>query len=390
MALVRADGDGPRRMLRELLDSDERGGGGGVEEAAVVDLVRDEAGQVLEQLGCAPVEHSLIEVLESRAKKLHAGRLIHAARLGADDSVLKSVRDADAVAAADGVCLADRLLCRHLLAVDRHAPPGLELQRDILDLVRRLGRPHAHLGVDDEHGGLDGLEVLGFMGKACQIGIRRVLLLWAHERLDPVLVEVRRHLGAAWELLEKLGITPRGEDGHLGCEHVGVALEAHLVITAARRAVRQHVHLVCLHRLHEATARHVTANARRVPVATVVARLRHDDIEATLGHLVLQVDDDRVHAARCHALLHVLDVRLVGLAEVAAERKHVNALFHESLAHGLAVQAAGDADAHALALVLGRSGPLRRHGCSNRLCLRPTLESEKMAIASGGARDPVA
>ena len=114
--------------------------------------------------------------------------------LRADDAVLQGVRNAEAVAAADRVGLRDHLERRHALAVHSDAAAGLELKLDLLDRVRRLGRPLAHLGLDDEHRRLDALEVLRLMREPREICIRRVLLLGPHESLDPESGQIRCHL----------------------------------------------------------------------------------------------------------------------------------------------------------------------------------------------------
>ena len=100
-----------------------------------------------------------------------------------DDAVLQGVRNAEAVAATDGVGLRDHLERRHALAVHSDATAGLELKLDLLDRVRRLGRPLAHLGLDDEHRGLDALQVLRLVREPRQVGVGRVLLLGPHEGL---------------------------------------------------------------------------------------------------------------------------------------------------------------------------------------------------------------
>jgi hypothetical protein len=64
-----------------------------------------------------------------------------------------------------------------------------------------------------------------------------------------------------------------------------------------------------------------------------------DGIEAALSHRLFQVDDDSLDAARRHPVPDVVDVRLVWLAKVSAEGKHLQALLHEALAHSLGVEA---------------------------------------------------
>mmetsp|Transcript_592 Transcript_592/g.1591 ORF Transcript_592/g.1591 Transcript_592/m.1591 type:complete len:458 (+) Transcript_592:194-1567(+) len=338
VALVQAHLHDARGRSRELADGAECGACGGVEPAAIVDLVAHVLRQVLEEVRGAAVQHRLVEVGEGFAEELHARRLVHAPALGADDAVLERVGDAHTIAATDGVCLLDGIDRLELLTIDGHAAALNKLDGNLLHLVRRVLGPAAHLGVDDGHGRLDGLEVLRFVREAREVGISGVLLLWTDEGLNVEGLEVGGHLRAAGKLLEKEGVTPRRVHLHARGEHVGVALEAHLVVSAARSAMREHSHLLLEHRLHEALARHEPANARGIPVSAIVRGLGLDDVEAPVSHLVLQVDDDRVHAARGHALLHVLDVRLIGLAQIRGEGEDLAPSLYEALGHGLGVE----------------------------------------------------
>eukprot|EP00964_Phaeocystis_antarctica_P122045 scaffold85740_cov66-Phaeocystis_antarctica.AAC.4 len=264
-------------MLRELLDRDHGCDSSGVEPAAVVDLVGNRLGQVGKELGGSPVQHSLVHELQRLAEQLHARSFVHActvgeegrvawsksgvvrtrgrgrrctSALGPDDAVLKGVRNADAVAATDGVGLRDHLERRHALAVQSDAAAGLELKLDLLDRVRRLGRPLAHLGLDDEHRRLHALQVLGLVGETGEVGVGRV----------------RRHLGTAGKLLEKTSIAPRRVYGHVRGEHVRVALEAHLVVTAPRGAVGKDSDVFLLHGLHQPRARDEAADTGGIPI----------------------------------------------------------------------------------------------------------------------------
>lgn len=234
---------------------------------------------------------------------------------------------------------------------------GFKGEVHLLHLVRRLVWPDAHLRLHDGHRCLHTLQVLRLVGEAGEVGVGRVLFLGTNKGLDAGLVEVRRHLRAPGELLEEQRVPPGGVNAHLGGEHVGVALKAHLVVAPARRPVGEDRHLVLDHGPDETAAGDVPANAGRVPVATIVRRLRLDHVEASLGHVVLQVDDDRVHTARGHAHLHIVDVRLVRLAQVCGEGEHFDTRIDEALGDGLGVEATRYAHADELALqILVRGG----------------------------------
>ena len=67
-----------------------------------------------------------------------AGRLVHAARLHADEAVLHQIEAADAVGAAELVQLGQQRGRRQFLAVDRDRVALLEADLDIGRLVRRV------------------------------------------------------------------------------------------------------------------------------------------------------------------------------------------------------------------------------------------------------------
>ena len=189
VALVGANLDGAVCASGELLDGEDGGARRRVEVAAVVDLVGDEFGHLPEERRGAAVEHSLVHKLEGLSEELHAGRLVDTARLGADDPVLKRVREPETIAAADRVGLLDGLEWRHGLAVHRHAAASLEGELNLLDLVGGALRPGGHLRLDDEHRGLHRLQVLSLVRETREVGVGRVLLLGADEGFDAKVLE---------------------------------------------------------------------------------------------------------------------------------------------------------------------------------------------------------
>ena len=176
-------------------------------------------------------------------------------------------------------------------------------------------------------------------------------------------LEVCSHLRASRELGEECRVPPRCIDEHIRSEHVRVPLKTHLVVAATRGAVREHLDAFLLHRPHEAVAGDDASNAGGVPVAAVVAGLTLDHLEAPVSHRLLERNDDRLHAARGHAALDVLNVILVGLAEVGREGEDLDAGLDETLRYRLRVQATGHAHAHLLAHKLVHRERRRRHFC---------------------------
>mmetsp|Transcript_5963 Transcript_5963/g.11158 ORF Transcript_5963/g.11158 Transcript_5963/m.11158 type:complete len:277 (-) Transcript_5963:279-1109(-) len=173
VALVAPHAHRARRGLGELRNGQHGRARGGVEPAAVVDLVRHCRAAGLKQRGGAAVEHGMVQVPQSATQQLHAGGLVHATGLGADDAVLERVRQPEPVPPPNGVGLPDHLLRGQArFAVHPHAPPLLEHQHHVFNGVGGGLRPHAHLGFDDEHARLEGLQVLGFVAQAREVRVR--------------------------------------------------------------------------------------------------------------------------------------------------------------------------------------------------------------------------
>mmetsp|Transcript_86958 Transcript_86958/g.251166 ORF Transcript_86958/g.251166 Transcript_86958/m.251166 type:complete len:244 (+) Transcript_86958:79-810(+) len=151
VALVQAELHGAVRRGGQLPDGVDGGARGGVEVAAVIDLVSDMPREALEERGAPPVEHRLVHASEATRQQFHARSLVDAAGLRAENAVLQRLGDAEAVAAGDRVRGLQDVDGLHLLAVDGHATAALEPERDRLLLVRRVLRPDAHDGVHDGH-----------------------------------------------------------------------------------------------------------------------------------------------------------------------------------------------------------------------------------------------
>ena len=350
VALVKPQRDLGRRLVRPHLDGRARRLRGGVEPAAVVDLVGDELRERTEEQRRAAIHHALVDELQAPREDFHAGSLVDAAALRADDAVLKRVLHAHAVAAADLVEEDHHVVRREFLAVDGDTPPLRERERHLLDLVGRVLRPHAHGGLDDAHRRLHRLQVLRLVREAREVRVGRILLLRADERGDAALGEERDHLGAAGELLEEIRVAPRRVDAEGRIHHVDVALEAHLVVAAPRRAVDEHRAAGLLHRGQEVLDGDGAGDARRVPVAAVIHRLALDRLEADVGHVLRDIDDLRDDARGRHLLLDVVDVLLVRLADVRRERLDLDARVLENAANRLRVEPARHAHANRLSL----------------------------------------
>ena len=335
-----------------------------VEPVALVNLLGDEERELVEQLPAPAVEDELQEEGVGRAEQLHARRLVHPAALDADEAVLDEVRgDADAVPAAGGVRLPDRLERRGLLAVERSRAALLEPHAHGLGFVRRVLRQHAHTRRDEPRARREVFELAGLVREPEQIrvgGVGRVLA-----RLDRQLVRdaVVDHLGAAAEPGQERRVAPRGVHDELRGEHVRAELEADLVVAAAGRPVREHLDAAVAHLGDHPGDDDVPADAGGVPVRTLVAGLELDALDARLGDGVVQRDGDVVGgAARPHPLLDGAEVGLVRLGDVGGEADDLDAVLGEPLGDGAGVEPAGRGERDGLALQVGDGG----HGESSR------------------------
>ena len=77
------------------------------------------------------------------------------------------------------------------------------------------------------------------MGQPGDVAVGGIALLAAGEGDYPEFRQVFAHLRAPREFFEQFGVSPRGVNRHLWRENVCVALEAHLVVAASRRAMHE-------------------------------------------------------------------------------------------------------------------------------------------------------
>ena len=173
------------------------------------------------------------------------------------------------------------------------------------------------------------------MRESGKVGVGGIFLLGADKGDDAALGEEVDHLRAARELLEKIRVAPRGIHAKVRIDDVRVALEAHLVVAAARRTMDESDATSLLHRGEEFLDRDRTGDAGGVPVSAVVHGLALHRLKTDVGHLGGDIDDLRLDAGRRHALLDVVDVLLVRLPDVRRERLHLYACVQENAADGL-------------------------------------------------------
>mmetsp|Transcript_125757 Transcript_125757/g.298525 ORF Transcript_125757/g.298525 Transcript_125757/m.298525 type:complete len:211 (+) Transcript_125757:485-1117(+) len=196
-----------------------------------------------------PVQHCHVHAGHCMAEQRHARSFVHTAGLGAQNSVLQGLAQANAVTTGDGVRLLDSLQWSHCFSVDLGAPSLLKLQGDLLLLVWSILGPDAHDRVHDGDGSLHGLQVLCLVAQPADIRIRGVALRGLRDDLvvDAMLLQECQHLRAPWELLQQHGISPGGVDFEGRIDDIHVSLEAHLVVATARRPVGEDGAAMFLH-----------------------------------------------------------------------------------------------------------------------------------------------
>lgn len=103
VAFVEAERDDARGVTREDGDGGPCGLRDGIKVAAVVNLLRHQARELVKESGGSPIQDGLIKISKRRAQHFHAGRFVHPATFGADDSVFKGMLHADSVSPSDTV-----------------------------------------------------------------------------------------------------------------------------------------------------------------------------------------------------------------------------------------------------------------------------------------------
>ena len=277
------------------------------------------------------IEGELFDEPVGLVEERHARRLVNAAALHADKSVLDDVRPAHAVAAADRVEFEDDLVGRKRLTVDLRRHPRLEVDPHRLRLLGGSLRR-------DRHPELDQLEAVGrhlleearlVAGvEAVLIGAVGLSLRGLHR--DVALVAEIDELGAAGEALAELADPPRREDGDLRIERLGGELEAALVVPLAGGTVGEHRGPLAVGDVDDHLRNQWTGDRRAEEVGPLVAGLPLKDREGEVAtEFLADVDDLGVDGAAGAGLLERRRPVLARLAEVDVDGDHVIAALDE-------------------------------------------------------------
>mmetsp|Transcript_58274 Transcript_58274/g.71250 ORF Transcript_58274/g.71250 Transcript_58274/m.71250 type:complete len:358 (-) Transcript_58274:47-1120(-) len=344
---------GARGRLGQLPHGVDGRARGGIEVAAVVDLIRD-VGTELSEEGCRPpVQHRHVDTIQGMAQQGHAGRLINSSGLGPQDPILQGLAEANAIATRDLVGQLYGFQGAHRLAVDGSTSALHELHGDLLLLVGRILGPYAHHWIHNGDRGLHRLEVLCLVAQTANVGIRGVSLgCLAHDLVvDAMLLQKAQHLRSPGELLQQHRVAPGRIDFEGRVHDVDVAFKSDLVVSSTCGAVGQHGAAVLLHGFQQTSGCDISTNPGGLPVATIVHGLGSHCLKGALRDFLLEVHHDGVHATGSHFFDHIIHVVFIGLSDVGREALHLDTGQAQAQRHGLGVQAAADADAHHVAVL---------------------------------------
>ena len=243
------------------------------------------------------VERDRLERLQRRHEQRAARRLVHAARLHADQAVLDDVDAADAVPAADLVQRLHQRRRRELPPFTATGHARLEADRHLLRRVRRVHRiggqlEHRRLGLERRV-----LERAALVGEVPEVAVARVRIFLRHRHGDAVRGGVVDRVLAR----DDVPLAPRRDDLQLRRERLIGELEAHLIVALAGAAVRERV-AAGRQRDLDLLARDERPRDRRAEqVVALVDRAGLQHREEVVGReLFLRVDEMEVaRAGRC-------------------------------------------------------------------------------------------
>ena len=147
------------------------------------------------------------------------------------------------------------------------------------DLDRRVPEPDAHDRLDDLQAGVQVLQRLRLVGGAPDVRVGGVRLLGAGPVGQVALGQPLRHLRAAAELADEVGVQPRLVDAQRRVRQQAVAVEPLDVVALEGRAVAPDLDVVLEHRAHQQRAGHRAAQRRGVEVGAAAGA----DVEGAAG-----------------------------------------------------------------------------------------------------------
>ena len=190
-------------------------------------------------------------------------------------------------------------------------------------------------------------QILGFMGRAPDIRIRRVGFLHAHLVSEPVAEHVLGHFLAPAQFVDERLVEPRLVDAQRRVGQQAIAVETFDVVALEGAAVAPDVDVVFLHRDHQHGARDRAPDRRGVEVMHArrrdVERARLQCRDALRHQLLAAIDQPRfLRAVLQRAPRDLIVIRLVGLAEIRRIGIGDGALGAHPVDGGARVESAGE------------------------------------------------
>jgi len=268
----------------------------GCKPETVVNHVGVAGDQAVAQMHDFAVEGDLLQSAVGVVEDGSGGGLIDAPGLHAHEAVLDDVHPSHGVLAADGVEFPHDVGGGEGFAVDLDGDALLEGDDDVFGGVRRFGEGIGH---DRDVLGEFVPRILkdaALEADVQEVAVHAVGLLGGDADGDVVGLGVFDHVEAPGEL--PLGITPRGDDLHVGIDGVGVQLETDLIVALAGGSVADGVGLLGLGDFHEALGDEGTGDgsAQKVVVLVDGSALKHGEDEIP-GELFIEVIDDALAGA---------------------------------------------------------------------------------------------
>ena len=256
-----------------------------------------------------------------------AGRLVHAARLHADEAVFDQIETADPIVVAELVEGGEQGRGAHRLAVDRDRIAFLERDLDHGRLVGRvLGMNGARVDISRRFFRRV-LQNLALGGDVQEVRVgrkRRFAALVLGDRDLMLLGEGNERIAGG-----ELPFAPRRDDLDVGLERVSRQFEAHLIVALAGRAMSDRVSAHFAGDLDQVLGDQRPRNRGAKEVQALVLGVGAEHREDVVAHEFLAhvLDEDVLGLDAQQFRLLARRLKLLALAEVGGEGDDLGAIF---------------------------------------------------------------
>mmetsp|Transcript_7376 Transcript_7376/g.20112 ORF Transcript_7376/g.20112 Transcript_7376/m.20112 type:complete len:469 (-) Transcript_7376:44-1450(-) len=249
------------------------------------------------------------------------GRLVHASALHADESRLDDVNAANAVLSAEPIELCQHRRGAQIDPVDGHRVSLLELNLNVLGLVRRVLRRDGSridllLGLDPRV--FQGQSLVGDVQQVGIHGVRRLAPLTLRH-LQPLALRIGNQARPRVEV----PLAPRRNHLDIRLEGIVAQLETDLIISLAGRTVRHRVGADLLGNLNLALGNQGPGNGRPQQVDALVRRIGAEHWPHVVPHKLLAeiVHENLLDASSLGLLPRRLE--LLALSEIRGKGDHL-------------------------------------------------------------------